>query len=187
MERNNMAFGQKLSEFFFGSDPRMQQASLLNPQQQGLQNQGIQQLMQLLQGGGSQIGGAPGSFEPFAQRARTQFQTQTVPGLAERFTSMGGRHSGAFKAALGNAGAGLEEGLAAQGSQYGLQQNAQLQNLMQLLFGFSSQPSFENLVFQGQPGAFHGLAQGFGEGLGGAVGGFGAAAGNALYNRWNQK
>lgn len=180
-----MAFGQKLSEFFFGSDPRMQQASLLNPQQQGLQNQGIQQLMQLLQGGGSQgIGGAPGSFEPIAQRARTQFQTQTVPGLAERFTALGGQNSSAFQGALGSAASGLEEGLAAQGSQYGLQQNAQLQNLIQMLLGFSARPSFENLVFQGQPGAFHGLAQGLGEG----IGGFGAGAlGNALSNWWNKK
>ncbi len=178
-----MAFGQKLSEFFFGSDPRTQQASLLNPQQQGLQNQGIQQLMQLLQGGGGQ----PGSFAPIAQQARTQFQTQTVPGLAERFTALGGQNSSAFQGALGSAASGLEEGLAAQGSQYGLQQNAQLQNLMQLLFGFSSRPSFENLVFQGQPGAFHGLAQGFGEGLGGALGGGAAGAGNALYNWWNKK
>jgi hypothetical protein len=179
-----MAFGQKLSEFFFGSDPRNQQASLLSPQQQGLQNQGIQQLMQLLQGGGSQIGGAPGSFAPIAQQARTQFQTQTVPGLAERFTALGGQNSSAFQGALGSAASGLEEGLAAQGSQYGLQQNAQLQNLMQLLFGFSSRPSFENQVLQGQPGLFHGLAQGLGEGFGG----LGAAAGgNSLYNWWNKK
>ncbi len=177
-----MAFGQKLSEFFFGSDPRMQQASLLNPQQQGLQNQGIQQLMQLL----GQGGGQPGSFEPIAQRARTQFQTQTVPGLAERFTALGGQNSSAFQGALGSAASGLEEGLAAQGSQYGLQQNAQLQGLMQLLLGLSSRPSFENLVFQGQPGAFHGLAQGFGEGLGGFAGGGAAGAGNALYNWWNK-
>jgi hypothetical protein len=170
-------FLQGLSDFFLGSKPQVQQTSLFNPQQQGLQNQGIQQLMQLLQGGSSQIGGAPSSFEPQAQKARTQFQTQTIPGLAERFTALGGQNSSAFQGALGQAGAGLEEGLAAQGSQYGLQQNAQLQNLMQLLFGFSSQPSHENLVFQGQPGLFQTAAHGVGQGLGlYASGGLGGAA-----------
>jgi len=151
-------FLQGLSDFFLGSDPRAQQASLTTPQQRGLQNQGIGNLMQLLQSGG----GTPGSFEPIAQKARSQFQTQTIPGLAERFTALGGQNSSAFQGALGQAGAGLEEGLAAQGSQYGLQQNAQIQNLMQLLLGLSSQPQFENLVFQGQPGLLQSAAQGFG-------------------------
>jgi hypothetical protein len=157
-------FLQGLSDFFLGSKPQVQQAPRLSTQQLGLQNQGIGNLMQLLQGGqGGMPGGAPGSFEPQAQKARTQFQTQTIPGLAERFTALGGQNSSAFQGALGQAGAGLEEGLAAQGSQYGLQQNAQLQNLMKILLGISSQPGFENLVFGGQPGAFQGAAQGAGQ------------------------
>lgn len=157
-------FLQGLSDFFLGSDPRIQQAPRLSTQQLGLQNQGIGNLMQLLQGGqGGMPGGAPGNFAPIAQKARTQFQTQTIPGLAERFTSMGNQRSGAFQAALGNAGAGLEEGLAAQESQYGLQQNAQLQNLMKILLGISSQPGFENIIFGGQPGAFQGASQGAGQ------------------------
>lgn len=158
-------FGQQLSDFFFGSSPKTEQLSRFTPQQQGLQNQGIQSLMQLLQGNTQGIGGAPSSFEPFAQRARTQFETQTVPGLAERFTALGGQNSSAFQGALGQAGAGLEEGLAAQGSQYGLQQNSQIQQLMQLLLGLSSQPGFENVIHQGQPGLFQSAAKGAGSAL----------------------
>jgi len=148
-----MAFLQGLSDFFFGSQPRLQQAPLYNQQQQGVQNQGLQMLMQLLQGGQNQ------SFQPIANKAISDFNTQTVPGLAERFTALGGQNSSAFQGALGSAGAGLQESLAAQGSQ----QNNQL---IQLLSQLGLQPRNENLVFQGQPGLFHGAAEGFGKGLG---------------------
>jgi len=71
---------------------------------------------------------------PIEQQARTQFAQQTVPSLAERFTSMGAgaQSSAAFARKLGQAGAGLEQSLAAmrarlmpqyamQRAQYGLQ------------------------------------------------------------------
>lgn len=151
-------FLQGLSDFFLGSKPQPAQLNRFTPQQQGLQDQGIQNLLQLLQSGG----GTPGNFAPIAQKAKTQFQTETIPSLAERFTAMGGQNSSAFQGALGQAGAGLNENLGALESQYGLQQNAQIQNLMQLLTGLSSQPSFENVVYQGQPGLLQGFSQGFG-------------------------
>lgn len=155
-------FLQGLSDFFLGPKARVQQAGLFTPQQSGLQNQSIQQLLQLLQGGQSK------SFDPIARQATTQFNTQTIPGLAERFTAMGGgQNSSAFQGALGAAGAGLQENLASLGSQHNSQ-------LMQLLSSLGMQPQFENLVFQGQPGALHGVAEGFGKGLGlFAGGGFG--------------
>lgn len=165
-----MAFLKGLGEFFFGKEPSVQQISRFTPQQQGLQNQSIQNLMQLLQSGA----GTPGNFAPIAQRARTQFQTQTIPSLAERFTAMGGQNSSAFQGALGQAGAGLEENLAGLESQYGLQQNSQLQNLLQLLGSLGLQQGSENLVHEGQPGALQGLAAGLGNyfapGIGGAIG-----------------
>lgn len=97
------------------------------PNQQNLQNQGIQQALAYLK----QL--SPGKqqpyqfdFAPIAQQAQTQFYGQTVPSLAERFTSLGGEGtslgSSGFTGALGAAGAGLQENLAALGSQYGLQQ-----------------------------------------------------------------
>jgi hypothetical protein len=81
-------------------------------------------------------------FEPIEQRARSQFQRNTIPSIAERFTSMGDNalSSGAFASQLGHAGAGLEEALAALRSQYGMQNRAQ--SLQELLGGI--QPQFEN-------------------------------------------
>lgn len=148
-------FLQGLSDFFLGTDPKIQQAARLAPNQLGLQNEGIQNLLKMLQGGQGQ---AP-SFAPIAQQARTQFNTQTIPSLAERFTSLGAQNSSAFQGALGSAGAGLEENLASMQSQYGLQQNSQNQNLMKILLGLGLSPQFENIAFGGQPGAFHGAAQ----------------------------
>jgi hypothetical protein len=160
-------FGQQLSDFFFGSQPQVQQASLLNNQQRGVQGQGLEMLMQLLRGGGNQ------SFQPIANKAITEFNTQTVPGLAERFTALGGQNSSAFQGALGQAGAGLQENLAAQGSQ-------QINQLIQLLSQLGLAPQHENLVFQGQPGLFQTAAHGLGQGLGlYATGGLGGAAGAA--------
>ena len=111
-----------------------QKLSKYTPQQMNAQNQVLSQALSGLQGN-------MGSFEPFAQRARTQFNQQTIPGIAERFTSLGAgaQRSSAFQQQLGQAGAGLEEALAALGSQHGLQQN---QQLMQLL-GIGLQPQFE--------------------------------------------
>lgn len=155
-----MAFGQKLSEFFFGSNPQVQQAPLFSQQQRGVQNQGLQLLMQLLQGGQNQ------AFQPIANKATTEFNTQTIPGLAERFTALGGQNSSAFQGALGQAGAGLQENLAAQGSQ----QNNQL---IQLLSQLGLAPQHENLVFGGQPGLFNSAAQGVGHAFGAYLGGMG--------------
>jgi len=70
-------------------------------------------------------------WENIEAPARRQFETQTIPSLAERFTSMGsGTHSGSFQGALGQAGAGFDENMAAQKQQYG---NNSMQQLMQML------------------------------------------------------
>lgn len=114
-----------------------------NPQQQDA--------LQLLLSQGQELVSDPlRGFEPLAQRARSQFAQQTVPGLAERFTSMGAGSlsSPAFISQLGQAGAGLEEGLAALGAQFG-QQNRRtgLEFLMQGL-----RPAYESYYQQSQPG-----------------------------------
>lgn len=70
------------------------------------------------------------NFEPIAEKARTEFQTRTVPSLAQMFTSFGGRgtegaqRSSAYPAALSSAGSQLDEGLAALRAQYGLKEEA---------------------------------------------------------------
>lgn len=82
-------------------------------------------------------------FQPIADQARRQFETQTVPGLAERFTSLGGgQRSSAFQNALGSAGVGLESDLAAMGSQYGLQNRQGLGDILNLLL--KNQPEFSH-------------------------------------------
>lgn len=125
--------------FFTGTPARTETFQRFTPQQQSLQNQAIGQLM-------SYLGGGAGGFAPIEQRARTQFQTQTIPGLAERFTALGGgQRSSAFQGALGQAGAGLEETLAALQSQHQLGQQG-------LLGQLAFQPSFEQAYFPREPG-----------------------------------
>lgn len=139
----------------------IQQVPIRAPNQIGAQNQ-------LLQMGLSGLQNLPNAnFEPIAQRARTQFNTQTVPGIAERFTALGagGGRSSAFTGALGQAGSGLEEALASLGSQYGLQQRGQEQNFLSNLLGFGLQPQFENISEQQGPGFGSSFGVGLGAGL----------------------
>lgn len=153
-------------------------------------NEQMSAINQLLQGGLSRLQNLPQpSFAPIAQQARTQFNTQTIPGLAERFTSLGGgQRSSAFQGALGQAGAGLEEALASLGSQFGLQQQGQEQNFLSNLLNMGLQPQFENIIQQPGGGFGSALGSGLGAllplllgGLGGSFGGpFGAAGGSGL-------
>ena len=135
-----------LGSFLFGHKPQYEQMQKFNPQQQ----QGFSQILQQALSG---MQNPQEGFEPMAQQARSQFQSQTVPSLAERFTAMGqgGQRSSAFQGALGEAGAGLEEGLASQGSQYGLQRQGQLQQLLGM--GLTPQfDTFRNAPTQGLVG-----------------------------------
>lgn len=147
----------------FGRGEKVQQLPVQTSQQQGLQNQAIGGAGNLLQ----QLLGSGGGFDyaPLAQQARTQFQTQTIPGLAERFTAFqggqGGQRSSAFQGALGSAGAGLEQGLASDATRFGLQRQGQQQNLLQMLLGLGGQQSFQNLV---RPESFGLLGQLLGQG-----------------------
>lgn len=155
-----------LSRFFMGTPGKFEQLPTVTPEQKGILDQllgglggplgsGLQNLQQLLSG-------APEAFEAFAAPARTSFMQQTVPGIAERFTGAGAQRSSAFGQALGAAGAGLEEQLAAQRA--GLQSQAlgQLQNLL----GVGLTPQFQTAQIPGQPGALQGLLGGIGTGLG---------------------
>ena len=129
----------------FGKSKKAQTTQLptRNPEQQAWQSQAGNMAMQGLQDPSA-------GFDPIAQRARSQFQSQTIPSLAERFTSFGqgGQRSSDFMGAVAGAGADLEEGLAGQASQYGLQN----QGLLQQLLGIGMQPSFENIYQPEQMG-----------------------------------
>lgn len=121
-----------LGAFFLGQPERTEQLSQYSPQNQEMFNQLIGQILGQYQTGGEFDPAGGGGFAPIAEQARTQFEEQTVPSIAERFTAMGGGggRSSAFAQQLGQAGAGLEQGLAAQGAQFGLQQQGLLQNLL---------------------------------------------------------
>ncbi len=174
---------------------------LQNPQQQFNAQPGIQQLMQLLTG---QLGqqGRPtdtSGFNPIEAHATRQFNTQTIPGLAERFQAMGGQGTGnssAFQGALGQAGSDLQSGLASLRSQYGIQQqglNQRQQGLNQGLLGQllgtqgqqqglnqnlllnilqqGLQSPFESIYSPPTTGLLGGAASGFGGGLSRLFGG----------------
>lgn len=111
-------------------------------------------MLQALQYGIGSLGKNQFDFEPIAQQARSNFQEQTLPGIAERFSSMGAQRSSAFGQTLGAAGAGLERDLAAMRQQYNLAQQPYLQDLLRI----GLQPQFESIYRPAQ--------QGWGEKLG---------------------
>lgn len=176
-----MAFGESLKNFFVGKPGEQMQFNRFTPQQSNLQNQSIQQIMSLLQGGGQNgIGGAgvgglgQFNFEPIANRARSDFQTKTLPLLAERFSSMGSnRNSSGLQGQAFEGAQGLEEGLAALQSKYNLAQGGQNNQLLSLLLSLAMQPSFETGYRPGTSGLLGGLAGGLGQGLG-SLGGLGS-------------
>jgi hypothetical protein len=116
------------------------QAPILNQRQQEIQNRtgelGLQRLENPQQG-----------FDPIATNARNEFYSDVVPGLAERFTAMGGGQRGSgFQRALGRAGSNLQSNLAAQGAQYGLQQ----QGLANQQLNTGLQPQYSQAYYQPQ-------------------------------------
>ncbi len=136
--------------------------------------------------------GAEGGINPILNQARTEFNTRTIPGIAEAFTALpgsGGQRSSAFQGALGAAGAGLNENLAALQGQYDIEQQGQMMRLL----GMSP---YENVYEGGTPGSQGGqgggiipslLEAGVAGGLGyltGGPAGAAAGAGGSLWNRW---
>lgn len=169
-----MAIGQ----FFLGTPGRVEQLQRFTPEQQ-------QSLSQLLGFGMQGLQNPYQGFQPIADQATRQFQQQIVPGLAERFTSLGDGStrltSPAFASQVGSAGADLASNLAALQSQYGFQQRGQALDMLRS--GLT--PQFENIPLQGQQGALSGILPvlskllpfaalaipGIGPALSGAVGG----------------
>lgn len=135
--------GGKVLSPFVGSPDAIEQVPTVTPEQKSV----LEYLQQLgIQGLQNPYGG----FAPIAQQSINQFNQETVPTLAERFTSMGNGalSSPAFASQLGQAGAGLHQDLAAQQAQYG-QQN--IQTLLQML-QLGLNPQSENIFRPGQNG-----------------------------------
>lgn len=123
----------------FGKKEQFKQVPTYSPQQMQALNWLTQQGMQNT------------NFDAIESQARRGFQENTLPMLAERFTSMGGQGalgSSGFARTLGMAGTGLESDLAAMRANYGMQQ-----------LGMGLRPQFENVYQPRKPG---GLEQSFG-------------------------
>jgi len=128
-------------------------------------NQGIQQSNEFLQ---KLVSQDPETLKQFEQPHLRQFNEQTVPGLAARFSQdFGGTSGSGFQRTLANASTDLQERLAAMRSQLGMQA---ANSLYSRYAGLSSQilgaRPFENVIYGNQgnwlSGAFTGAAQGLG-------------------------
>lgn len=154
----NIGTGAK--EFLVGVPGKQEQISRLNPQQVGIQQQIGNTASNML----GNLGQNQFNFEPIAQQARTNFQTKTIPSIANRFAALGAQGSGAYQHALGSAGAGLEEGLAALQSKYGLAQSGQQQQFLLSLLAQALQPQQDNMFSAPQNGLFQSLIPAIGQG-----------------------
>lgn len=174
-----------LMEMLFGKGDKMSQVSTLNPQQQQSLSNILSQLGMMGGQGGAYSGaqnylsnllsGDPNAFSQFEAPYRQQFESQTLPMLAERFAGLnpmgGGLSSSGFGQALGGAGAQLQAQLA--GLHGNLRQNAtgqamgQFNNLAGLGLGTRS---FENVYQPGNTGLMGGALSGLGAGLGMGLG-----------------
>jgi len=140
-----------------GTPSRLEQFPRFNPQQTA----GLDEALKMA------LGGLPNitkgfDFAPIEQQARTGFEQNTIPSIAERFTAMGGQRSSAFPQILGQAGAGLERSLAALKSDVGLRQQGNQQNLLLSLLQQGLQPRSENLYHKRVPGFLESTLPGLG-------------------------
>ena len=173
----------------FSSKPKdkTRQFPTLNPQQQealsGIlgqlgqggtagQNYGLAQQYQnqMLQGG-------PEAYKQWAAPYQTQFQEQVLPGIAERYSGLGGglgggaQSSSGFGQALGGAASQFQSNLAglyAQLQQHAAQQAFGQHNTLAGL-GIGTQ-AFQNAYQPGNLGLFGNIAGGLGQGLGQSFG-----------------
>ena len=134
--------------------------------------------MNMMQQLGSQgmagMGNLPSaSFDPIQQAMTSQFYQNTVPGIKEQFTNIGGQRSSAFGQELGAAGAGLSERMAAMKQGFNVQQRGdEVQRLMQMMqyglqpqFQYGITPPKQSFWSQAIPGLFSGV----GSAIGGAA------------------
>lgn len=159
-------WGDAFKQFFMGRPERVQQLQQFTPEQQNA----LSQLLQMGLGGMGQF-----DFAPIEEEARRGFQQNTIPSIAERFTSMGGgQRSSAFQQSLGQAGAGLEGQLAAMKQNYNLQRQPLFQQMAQMGLG----NRFENVLRPRDVGFLEKSGQGLLDLIGGV--GQGAAQGVGL-------
>ncbi len=176
---------------FLNTSPQTTQIPNFNPQQ-------LQVLQQFLQQGSQGL--QNNNFEPYANKARENFASKTLPLLAERFGALAGdsRGSSGLVGQLSGAGSELESSLGALGAQHDFQLNS-------LLAQLGLQPQNENIYEEEKPGFAEtagntflskilplllkiggGAATGFATGGPvGALGGAAVGAGSGIYDAYN--
>jgi hypothetical protein len=118
-------------------------------QQLGVQNQALQRFGPLLNNVT-----APTDVSAFANSARRNLNTQTIPTISERFYGQGtspGRSS-AFRNALGNAAGNLEYQLAELATNANMADKNRGLSALSILSKVGMSPSFENKMLGGQGG-----------------------------------
>lgn len=150
----------KLGQFLGGKPDYQQNIPIYSPQTMNIQNQ----LAQMGFGGMGDyyqrlMQDPYLAFQPYAEQATKNFYQQTVPGIAERFTGVGGQRSGAFAQQLGSAGADLQTNLAALGSQFGENRLGMQGNFLNTLLNQGMQRQFEPNVRTNQDGSGQDVAQ----------------------------
>ncbi len=160
-------------DFLLGKGEKTETKPLFQPQQEDVLNQFLgalqQQLPMAFQNLQNILGGGPEAFKAFERPARRGFEQETLPTIAERFTSQlgeGGFRSSAFGQAVGQAGKEMEEDLAAR--RFGMQGDA-LSQLMQFI-GPAFTARQQQFTTPRQPGFLEGLGMAAAEGAGGAIG-----------------
>lgn len=144
------SIGSSIKSALVGTNPKIEQLNRFAPNQQEtmqqLLNYGMQGMQNPYQG-----------FEPIAKSVRQNFEQNTLPSLAERFTSMGKNSmtSPLYMSQMHNAGANLDTGIGALQAQYGLQNQQNMGRFLQL----GLQPQYEHANIPGQNGLLQYLLQ----------------------------
>ena len=121
-------------KWLLGNPSHFRQMPKYSPEIQGGINELLQQGFQGLQNPYE-------GFQNISNEATRQYNTQTIPSIAERFASVpGGQRSSGYLAALGGSGEDFQSKLAAMKEMFG-QQNRQ-SSLNQIGFGLKNQPGF---------------------------------------------
>jgi hypothetical protein len=133
-----------------GLSGNVRKKNVNRPYGSGVQNQDVEGFQQspnkfspeqqaalnaLLAQGQTNLANPTAGFEPIETAARSKFQRESIPSLAERFTALGGsdtRGSSDFAGMLGGAQSEFDQGLAALKAQYGQQGQQNALNMLQL-------------------------------------------------------
>ena len=157
----------------------MYQMPNFRPQQQNALDQMLQQALMGMQNLPT------ANFGDVKKMYEQNFQQQTVPGIAERFSSLGAgsQRSSAFEQALGTAGAGMNTQLAGMQQMFNQQQRGDEVNRLMQMLQLGVAPQYQYMQEPAQTSSMQTLMGTLGPSLIKAAGKYGIPG---LQNWWNQ-